>query len=164
MLDLKSVCKDKMIYIAHRANIDGPNPDLENSPKYIEKALEKGFFVEIDVWFFDDEIFLGHDFPEYKTTLDFIDNPKIFCHAKTPQTLEYLIENNVHCFSHDQDECVLTSRNYIWTFPGKKLTSKSICVMPERYIDLDTELQSNDQIKNCFGICSDFVEKIQILI
>ena len=150
-----------MIYIAHRANINGPNPDLENSPKYIKKALDKGFHVEIDVWYENGELFLGHDFPEYSTTLDFINNPKIFCHAKTSQTLEYLIQNNAHCFSHDQDDCVLTSERYIWTFPGKKLTPRSICVMPERYIDLDTELIHNDDIKNCSGICSDFVYKIK---
>lgn len=150
-----------MIYIAHRANINGPNPDLENSPKYIKKALEKGFHVEIDVWYQDGELFLGHDFPEYNTTLDFINNPMIICHAKTPQTLEHLIQNNVHCFSHDQDECVLTSQRYIWTFPGKKLTPMSICVMPERYMNLDEELMSDEDIKNCSGICSDFVCKIK---
>ena len=43
-----------MILISHRGNIDGPNPKLENSPEYIQLAMEKGFDVEVDVWYKDD--------------------------------------------------------------------------------------------------------------
>ena len=39
-----------MILISHRGNIHGPNAPLENTEGYIEKALKKKFFVEIDVW------------------------------------------------------------------------------------------------------------------
>ena len=41
-----------------------------------------------------------------------------------------------------------TSRNFIWTYPGKKLTEKSICVLPEK---------NNEIPKKAFGICSDYV-------
>ena len=39
-----------MILISHRGNLKGINPQRENEPLYIVEALEKGFDVEIDVW------------------------------------------------------------------------------------------------------------------
>ena len=45
----------------------------------------------------------------------------------------------------------LTSNGYIWTYPGKKLSKKSICVLPET---------KKTKIKNFIsGICSDYIEK-----
>ena len=38
-----------MILIAHRGNVSGPNPEMENNPLYIDRALEKGYDVEIDI-------------------------------------------------------------------------------------------------------------------
>ena len=54
-----------MILISHRGNIDGPNSKLENNPTYIDRALDKGFNVEIDLWVYEKEFFLGHDEPTY---------------------------------------------------------------------------------------------------
>ena len=28
-----------MILISHRGNINGPNPEMENNPEYIQKAI-----------------------------------------------------------------------------------------------------------------------------
>ena len=33
----------------------------ENNPDYIMKAVDKGFDVEIDVWFKNNDFYLGHD-------------------------------------------------------------------------------------------------------
>ena len=38
-----------MKLIAHRGNIDGPNPSKENHPEYIESAIVDGYDVEIDL-------------------------------------------------------------------------------------------------------------------
>ena len=38
-----------MILISHRGNINGPNPEMENNPEYIQKALDLGYDVEVDV-------------------------------------------------------------------------------------------------------------------
>ena len=43
-----------MILISHRGNLNGPKPDQENSPNYINNAISKGYNVEIDVWFKDE--------------------------------------------------------------------------------------------------------------
>lgn len=140
-----------MIYIAHRGNINGPNPENENKPEYLLYATSQGFYVETDVWKIEDELFLGHDEPQYKITTDFLlgIKDKLFCHCKNIEALHFILEkaSDIECFFHDEDECVLTSKNHIWTYPGKKLTELSICVMPERV---------SQTPQNCFGVCTDF--------
>ena len=54
-------------------------------------------------------------------------------------------------FWHETDKYTITSKKYIWAYPGSIVTGnyKSICVLPEL----------NDQcIKNFSGLCSDFIE------
>ena len=53
-----------MKIIAHRGNLSGPT-QTENHPDQIKKALDLGFDVEIDVWYKENKVFLGHDFPQY---------------------------------------------------------------------------------------------------
>lgn len=143
-----------MILIAHRGNLNGPNKKLENSPEYIMSAIKKGYYVELDLWFINDKLYLGHDTPDYEITIDFLLNikNKLFCHCKNIQALRLIVGKfpEIECFFHDNDDVVLTSKNKLWTFPGKELTPLSICVMPER---------SKQIPKNCYGICSDFVIK-----
>lgn len=55
-----------MILISHRGNRTGPNKDQENKPIFIDDALNKGFDCEIDIRMVDDQLYLGHDEPQYK--------------------------------------------------------------------------------------------------
>ena len=139
-----------MILIAHRGNLTGPNKPEENKPEYINRALEKGYNVEIDVWHVNDEWFLGHDEPKYKIELTYLLNNLLWCQAKNIEAFKKMLSRGAHCFWHQTDDVTLTSNGYIWTFPGKQLTTKSICVLPER-----AEYECFD----CAGICSDYVER-----
>ena len=136
-----------MIIISHRGNLYGPDKVNENKPEQIKKVLDLGYYVEIDVWLINEKIYLGHDYPQYETTLSFLKNDKIICHAKNIDVLEILINENIHCFSHDKDDVVLTSRNWLWVYPNKKLTKNSICVLPELC----------EKPITCKGICTDYV-------
>jgi hypothetical protein len=51
-----------MKLISHRGNLIGPNV-LENSPKFLIQAIEKGFDVEVDIRLIDKKWYLGHDNP-----------------------------------------------------------------------------------------------------
>ena len=73
-----------MIYISHRGNLEGKNPERENHPIYIIEALSQGYDVEIDVWYVDRSFFLGHDAPQYKVDTKFLQNANLWCHAKNP--------------------------------------------------------------------------------
>jgi len=136
-----------MKLIAHRGNIKGRFPEMENNPSYVSEALKKGFDVEIDVWKIDNKLFLGHDKPEFSISLDFLKNEKLWCHAKNISALYFLLKNNIHCFWHQNDAVTLTSKGYMWTFPGQELTPLSICLFPEE--------RKNENYDFCKGICSD---------
>ena len=141
-----------MIFISHRGNIAGPNPKDENKIEYINNAIELGFNVEIDVWFYKNNFYLGHDNPEYKINKNFLLNKKLWCHAKNFDSLVNLKKIKAHFFWHQEDDFVLTSKGFIWTYPGKKLNNKSICVLPEK-------TKKFDHSKDYAGICSDFIHK-----
>ena len=138
-----------MILISHRGNIDGRNPIYENSDKYCQTAIDKGFNVEIDVWY-TDTWWTGHDRPGYRVSVDFLKKKEVWCHAKNIEALNRLLDLGAHCFFHQNDNVTLTSKGYLWTNPTHQLTEKSICVLPE--------LQTID-IKGCAGICSDYIER-----
>lgn len=148
-----------MILIAHRANIHGPNPELENSPDYILKALSQGYYVEIDVWYHNDKLWLGHDKPDYLTDINFLKKDRMICHCKNIEALPILLKNNIHCFFHDIDDATLTSQGKIWLYPGKNAYSDlDIIVMPERTnYGLDFKWLTN---LNAYGVCSDYVDNI----
>ena len=140
-----------MILISHRGNLNGPQPENENKPEYVEMALEN-FNVEIDVFFYKKEFWLGHDKPEYKINkLNWLKNNKLWVHAKNLEALNELLEYpSIHSFWHQNDDVTLTSKGFIWTYPGKKLFKNSICVLPE--------ITKYKKI-SCKGICSDYIIK-----
>ena len=142
-----------MLLISHRGNINGAKPLEENKPSYIMKALDLGYDVEIDAWKTESGWFLGHDEPEYAIEEVFLMKPGLWCHAKNLNALGALLELGVNCFWHERDKYTITSNNFIWTFPGYPLTEKSICVMPENFAKQFVD------ISNCYGICSDQVER-----
>ena len=139
-----------MIFISHRGNISGIRSNDENNPNYINVALKLGYEVEVDVRFENGKFFLGHDLSQYHVDIQFLLNSKIWCHAKTKEALEALEKIKAHYFWHQEDDYTITSKGYIWTYPGKKLFHKSICVLPEKH---------DYENFNCLGICSDFIEK-----
>ena len=142
-----------MIYISHRGNLEGRNEKWENHPDYIMKALDKGYDVEIDVWYKDGEWFLGHDGPENYVVLDFLKNDKLWCHAKNIDALNKMLKESIHCFWHQEDNVALTSKGYMWTYPGKQLTENSIAVLPE----LNNDNSLTMLPKKLLGICSDYI-------
>lgn len=140
-----------MILISHRGNTSGKIPHLENDHDYIKNAIHLGYEVEIDVWY-KNGFWLGHDNPEYETTIDFLltNADKLWCHAKNIEAMvEMKKEKSINCFWHQTDDITLTSKGYIWAYPGKQPIQNSIAVMPEMY---------NDNLTNCIGVCSDYIE------
>lgn len=142
-----------MILISHRGNINGRIEDAENKPDYIEDTIRLGFDVEIDVWFKDGGFYLGHDQPQYEVDYKFLVNESLWCHAKNVDALLEMKKYAIHYFWHEEDTLTLTSKNYIWAYPGKQPIKRSIAVMPELY---------NDDISLCIGICSDHILKYKL--
>lgn len=141
-----------MIYISHRGNINGKNIEMENTPEYIDAAINSGYDVEIDIWAHGDRLFLGHDCGHSEIDIEFL-NKRIYSlwiHCKNYKSVEFLRDKDFNWFWHDQDDMTLTKRGYIWVYPGKQPINKSIAVLPEIY---------NDDVSKCIGICSDYIER-----
>lgn len=147
-----------MRWILHRGNNEGPN-SVENDPIKLLSLMDKGYEIEIDLWYKDDTLFLGHDFPQYEIDELFLEYTKFWIHCKDGQTLEFMntYKKYLHYFYHTTEDYVLTSKGYIWCFVGKPALENSVIVMPEKSLLSYTwnELVS----KNCI-ICSDFSEDI----
>lgn len=143
-----------MILISHRGNLLGKTK-FENDPYYILDALKEGYDVEIDVWYVNNVLYLGHDKPEYKIKLDFLNNNKLWCHAKNYEALNIMFKNNIHCFWHENDKFTLTSKKFIWQYPSENVYKNSIFLMPEYF--------ENINISDVKGICSDFIYKYKNL-
>ena len=152
-----------MRLIAHRGNVNGPNRDVENTIGQIDKCIENGYDVEIDLRYdAASQIFwLGHDKP--KNVISFFELAKrsqyLWIHCKDITTLHAFANgtSGYNYFWHQEDDFTLTSKQYIWTYPGKPYTNQSVIVMPEwNEPDWDTL-----RVTDCYGICTDYVEKLR---
>lgn len=127
--------------IAHRGNIDGPHPELENAPGYLEDAVNHGFDIEVDVRILSDgynapvpsnpdwldyDLFLGHDRPIWRMQQPgiarFIEKYGGVCwfHAKDPFTFRQfrLHPLRPRVFFHDRDLITAVSNSdYLWGLP-----------------------------------------------
>ena len=153
-----------MKIIAHRANLYGPSPETENTPAAIEKVIEHGFDVEIDLHFMYPYFYLGHDKPQYRVYLNQISewskSSTIYLHCKTLDGLTRVMSEGVASsslipFFHDQDDCILLKSGKIWVHPKVfedifwyYHLDKTIAVVnkPVEYKDME----------GLYGVCTDY--------
>lgn len=140
-----------MILISHRGNINGKIEEAENRPDYIDDTIKMGYDVEIDMWWVDGRTYLGHDEPQYEVDDNWLNKriDRLWIHCKNIELLNWIRSTSLHYFWHENDTITLTSKNYIWAYPGKQPIIGSIAVMPEIY---------NDNISQCLGVCSDYIQ------
>lgn len=150
-----------MIYIAHRGLTCGPDVNLENRPQQIELTLSQGIDCEIDVWRIKDKWFLGHDRPDYEVDYKFISKGGLWLHCKNLDALLTLSEcgSDYNYFWHQNDDYTITSKHFIWTFPGKDLTRNSISVQPEWNDAWWKYTKECKKYKNIAGVCTKYIDK-----
>ena len=143
-----------MILISHRGNVMGRIPNNENNPNYIDEAINAGFDVEVDMWWVDGRVYLGHDNPQYEVDNEWLVDraDKLWVHCKNVELLNWIRSTILHWFWHENDTMVLTSKNYMWVHSGKQPIVGSIAVMPEIH---------NDDISKCIGVCSDYINNFK---
>ncbi len=106
----------------------------------------------MDVCKFDGkQFYLGHDKPQESVSINFLRDNQLWCHAKTFNALEAMTALGIHCFYHNSDDYVMTSRGWIWAYPGQPGGRYTIAVHPEK-------LHPGD-VQKFAGVCSDYVEK-----
>jgi hypothetical protein len=101
-------------------------------------------------------LLLGHDEPCYPIGEEFLVDKGLWIHAKNLAALHWLSGTKYNYFWHQSDDFVLTSHNWIWTYPGKSLTERSVMVMPEM---VDPSFMSLEF--DCYAVCSDFAVRLR---
>jgi hypothetical protein len=139
-----------MKFVAHRGNTTGPKPAVENDPIYVRQALDAGFDAEVDVWSVNGNYILGHDSPDFFVKESYLEDKRLWCHAKNLEALKRMLLNKkIHCFWHGTDDYTITSKGHIWTYPDKDTTSNSVMVVTGNKI--------KESYKKTYGICGDYV-------
>lgn len=150
-----------MKVISHRGNLEGPNPERENEPEYINEAMEKIGWVEIDLWVSINKdtlhptLYLGHDYPLHRIHSEFIKTKgdRLYVHCKNFNALEFCRNYNMGCnyFFHDKDTYTLVSNGEIWMYPSfGQFNRQTIMAIPERI------KQPPEYFKGIGGVCTDF--------
>lgn len=150
-----------MILIAHRGNTHGPRPELENTIDYIESAIFSEYEVEIDLWGVGKNLYLGHDSPETPISNNWLAEyvGSLWVHCKNADALALMINSPYNYFFHHADAYTITSKGFVWAYPGSPPAGKStIAVMPESF---SGKKQTN--LYQYAGVCSDFVGLMESL-
>jgi len=149
-----------MRLISHRGNLNGPNPECENHPNYIDYTLSLGYDVEVDLYFIGGSLFLGHDGPQYEITEEWLKARKdcLLVHCKNANALDYMVELDApeyvpEFFWHENDQFALTSRMAVVVYPGRQIGPNSIVMKPEL---------NNYTVGDCYAICSDYISKFKL--
>lgn len=147
-----------MIKISHRGNINGSNPEKENSVEYIYQALTSGFNVEVDVRMKNGNLYFGHDEPQYKIPDYFLEmfGERLWLHCKDFDSLYYLSTNSkkYNFFWHQNDDYTLTSKGYVWTCKTQDYFDRLVVVALD-----ETSLKTVNQ--KVYGVCSDYILLIE---
>lgn len=143
----------KLIIISHRGNINGKDINKENSPEYIQSAIDLGFDVEVDLRVKNDSLFFGHDLAQYAVDKDFLiaNKDKLWIHCKDINSVSKLKDiGNFNFFFHDKDDQVLTSFGHVWAMD---------------YVDsvnvIKVSLNAKEIDNNILGVCTDFPQSIK---
>jgi hypothetical protein len=148
--------------ISHRANLNGPNLHTENTINAISNAINMGFDVEIDVWYENKILYLGHDYDKkiiYENLLQYLlfHEESLWIHCKNIDALIYLKNfDTLNTFGHDVDNYVLTSKLNLFCKPGYPSNKNSVIVMPEL-----SPIYKTEDFFNCYGVCTDYPLEIK---
>jgi hypothetical protein len=139
--------------IAHRGLVDGPNHSIENSIQTLQERKEAGLHSEIDIWWKDQQFWIGHDEPREPVSLEFLTSPYFWIHAKHSASFRELQRVSherglgLRIFYHTDEDYALTTLGDTIICPGVQDCSGWVYMMPEMCSVTPTESGA---------ICSDF--------
>lgn len=138
-----------MKIISHRGLLYGPDKFLENKSLQVDLAINHGFDVEIDIHSIDGCLYLGHDNPSEKISIEWLNKRSqlLWVHLKNIEAAILLQESNLNYFWHEKDKITITKSGHYWVYPGYQPIPNSIAVLPEIH---------SEKISQCWGICTDY--------
>jgi hypothetical protein len=151
-----------MKIISHRGNLNGPDPSKENTKKQIEAAAKAGFDVEIDVWYVNKKLYLGHDEPKERITIGQLCKIQskyfkaLWIHCKNIEAFEYIYSNYddaifpssyPNFFWHENDKITMTNKGIPWCYPGTYVSNGITVVFGDK--------EDLSKVKT-YGVCTDY--------
>ena len=114
-----------MILISHRGNIGGVFLERENTQSYIQKAIDLGYDVEIDIWYTVGKFWLGHDVSQHEVQIPWLldRKDKLWVHCKSFEALTKLVDTELRVFYHKEEEYTIISDKHIWAHNLKNCLS-----------------------------------------
>ena len=142
-----------MKFIAHRGNTNGIT-EFENKIEYLSHAYSLGYGLEVDVRYYNNKLYFGHDEPQEEIDYELITRPDVFVHLKDFKSVELLAHRkDLNMFWHNSDDLVFTTHGYIWCNPGNNIPhTKSVWLCLG-----DTPVPP--KIPGIYGICMDKIEQ-----
>jgi hypothetical protein len=145
-----------MKFYSHRGNLCGADGELENSPLYIDEAIENGYDVEIDLKMIGNDFFLGHDYPQYPVDQQWLEDRKgrLLIHVKDMLALRAVVDRKLdwHYFCHHNDAFTITSHGFIWVHDINTPSDQN-CIVP-----LITAANVRSYSASpLYGVCSDYI-------
>jgi hypothetical protein len=119
------------IIISHLGNIDGRQPDRENTLPYVKEALAAGWHVCVDVWYTNGGFVLPSASGAYHLPPALLSNCRVWSRTYDPETIHALCTIKAHCVIAAESPVLLTSEQFLWTLPPTPLASRAIAVFPE---------------------------------
>ena len=154
-----------MILIAHRGNLYGRQPERENSPEYLNEAINQGYHVLADTWYYDHCFWFGFHHPKdtslcYKPHVDWLPYAmnSVLLRARNPEALIKANELGLNAFWHQTDSYSLTTWGDLLGFYGAPACGESfVCMMPHRECSLvdDQYLDELSGHHDQYALCSD---------
>ena len=138
------------IIISHLGNINGPEPERENTFSYIQAARKAGWHVCMRVIFRYGKFLLPHANGYDVIQPAFLARQHYWSCALSPETVDALCEINAHCFLAAAEHPTLTSAQFVWTPPPHYLTPRAIALFPEA--GPENWLSTSEPA----GVCSDY--------
>jgi hypothetical protein len=147
-----------VLIISYQGIYDGQNFEDANTPGQIAKAFNNGFSCMVDVWRFQDKLYLGRENNLIEVTDRYLQGVKWWLNCQNQDAYDYLIAQpiklypNVFIFSDVATESTPTpSRRGQTIVPGNvPLDDNSVVYLPEI---VDRGMLSTVHLR-CFGICS----------
>ncbi len=157
-----------MKIISHRGNINGPQPERENQPSYIDEAIALGFDVEIDVRHIGPlpgalpgiggAFYLGHDTPDPPVSLNWLLERRrnLWVHCKNLEAAYWLGDTDLRCFCSISDPFCFITQGYLWANDLTHLRDN--CIIPLLTLHKLNNFGDYDKV---FGVCTDYPMEIK---
>lgn len=134
--------------------MSGPEVELENTPVHIDAAIAAGFDAEIDLWGKQGGLFLGHDGPDHSVTMEWLEQRanSVWVHCKNAGAISAVGQSDLNWFYHNQDDYTLTSKGFLWAYPGRELPQTKVVAL-----HFGKDFNYNRSLYGAHAVCGDYV-------